>query len=169
MSERTKLPRKTRSFALTHNSTENMKPTPRKAGRPSVRTQAALDALLEAAASGAPLRSCCAVAGISYETFRLWAQEEPDIIERLHEQREKARHRMLKILQDAALNDWRAADRYLQLAHREDYSPRAEINTGAVHQEENQIVVTPEVLVQLQRGYQELKASLFDSENSAND
>ena len=138
-------------------------------GRPTVRTPEVLKSLLEAAASGAPLRSCCAVAGISYETFRLWAQEEPEIIERLHEQREKARHRMLKILQDAALNDWRAADRYLQLAHREDYSPRAEINMGAVHQEENQIVVTPEVLAQLQRGYQELKASLYDASPLADD
>ncbi|MFZ0616666.1 MAG: hypothetical protein WAN16_09515 [Chthoniobacterales bacterium] len=56
-----------------------------------------------------------------------------------------------------------------RLASSQGWGWTPQIRNGVLAINAGQIVVTPEVLVQLQRGYQELKASLFDSENSASD
>jgi hypothetical protein len=62
---------------------------------------ALLRTILAAAETGAPLKSCCAVAGISYETLRGWILEEPEIGEKLARARERARAAALRVLQEA--------------------------------------------------------------------
>ena len=58
------------------------------------------------------------------------------------------------ILQQAASEDWRAAAEWLRLAHRAEYSTRAEISVeGAPKQDE--VVIDGAMLIRLQAAYQQ--------------
>ena len=124
-------------------------------GRPSKKTPEALRLLLGAAEVGAPLRACCAVAGISTELLRQWCDESPEVAGEIATARERGRVNALHTLQEAGKEDWRACAEFLRLAFREDYSQRAELKI----EQEGQggpIIVTEEVLKALQSGYREL-------------
>lgn len=100
---------------------------PRPPGRPTKRTDQTLQLLFEAAATGAPIKSCCSVAGISTDTFNAWRDSDPDLQTHFDEAREKGRVAALSALQKAAGEDWRAAAEWLRLSFRTDYSPKADI------------------------------------------
>jgi len=129
-------------------------PQKRGPGRPTSRTKATLDLLLAAAETGAPIKSCCATARTSYENFRLWAAESPEVAEQFAEARERGRVSALRTLQLAAANDWRAAAEWLRLSFRSDYSPRAEISLegGDIKPKDT----LTEFLVEIRRGKQPL-------------
>ena len=132
-----------------------MKKALKAKGQPTKRTPETLRLILQAAEVGAPLRACCAVAGISTELLRLWCDESPDIAGQITQARERGRVSALHTLQQAGQEDWRACAEWLRLSFREDYSARAEIKI----EQEGQggpIIVTEEVLKSLQSGYREL-------------
>jgi len=88
---------------------------PEQPGRPTKRTDETLRILFEAAATGAPVKSCCAVAGIHPDTWQEWRESDPDLRARFDESRERGRVAALAALQKAAGEDWRAAAEWLRL------------------------------------------------------
>ena len=128
-------------------------PAKRRGGRPTIRKPEILRVILEAAATGAPAKACCAAAGISYEAFRAWCVDDPGIEEEFLEARERARVRALRVLQEAAPKDWRASAEWLRLAHRDDYSPKADICVESFRPAK-EIVVDNLLLERLQAAYQ---------------
>lgn len=136
-----------------------MKKTLKAKGQPTKRTPETLKLLLQAAEVGAPLRACCAVAGISTELLRQWCDDSPDIAGQIATARERGRVNALQTLQKAGEEDWRACAEWLRLSFREDYSARAEIK---VEQEVQggPLIVSEEVLKALQEGHKELIAGI---------
>lgn len=130
----------------------------RPAGRPTVRTAQVLRTILAAAETGAPLKSCCAVARISYETLREWILDNPEIGDQLAQARERGRVAALRILQDAGKKDWRAAAEFLRLGFREDYSARADIVLDAARPLSGEIILDSALLDELSHAYDERMA-----------
>jgi hypothetical protein len=116
---------------------------------------ALLRTILAAAETGAPLKSCRAVAGISYETLRGWILEEPEIGEKLVRARERARVAALRVLREAWKKDWCAAAEFLRLGFREDYSARGGIPVETANVLPGQIIVDTALLEELSRAYDE--------------
>jgi hypothetical protein len=131
----------------------NRNSTSQTAGRPSKRSEETLRVFFAAAETGAPIKACCAVAGIHPDTWKNWKAEDDTLQDRFEEAREKGRVKCLKVLQDASGDDWRAAEAFLKLAFRTDYSPRAEVaieGGGA-------LVIGAGQIASLQEGYKRLR------------
>jgi hypothetical protein len=116
--------------------------------------------LIEAAETGAPIKACCATARISYETFRAWCISDPELAFQFYQARERGRVNALSILQQAASNDWRAAAEWLRLAHRSEYSTRAEISVEGAPKQDEGIVIDATMLTRLQGAYQQSLESI---------
>lgn len=134
---------------------------PKQPGRPTKRTDQTLRILFEAAATGAPIKSCCAVASIHPDTWQEWREADPDLQARFDEARERGRVAALVALQKAAGEDWRAAAEWLRLAHRAEYSAKAEISLE-VGEGTQAIAVTPSGLLALQAGYKDFRRTIED-------
>jgi hypothetical protein len=132
---------------------------PKPPGRPTKRTDQTLRILFEAAATGAPIKSCCAVAGIHPDTWQEWRERDPDLQARFDESRERGRVAVLAVLQKEASKDWRAGAEWLRLAHRAEYSAKAEITLEAGECTQA-IAITPAGLLALQSGYKEFRRGL---------
>jgi hypothetical protein len=111
-----------------------------------------------------PVKACCATARISYETFRTWCMSDPQLAERFYEARERGRVNALRILQQAAAEDWRAAAEWLRLAHRSEYSTRAEISVEGAPKQDQGIVIDSVMLTRLQGAYQQTLESIHRQE-----
>jgi hypothetical protein len=142
---------------------------PKKPGRPTIRTPEIENILIEAAETGAPIKACCATARISYETFRTWCMSDPQLAERFYEARERGRVNALSILQEASKDDWRAAAEWLRLAHRADYSTRAEISVEGAPKQDEGIVIDAAMLTRLQGAYQQTLESIRQQEPEKQD
>ena len=139
---------------------KTVKPNRKGGGSPPTkRTPETLGILIQAVETGAPIRACCAAARISTELLRQWCEEVPDVADQIAEAKERGRMEALRILQEAGHKDWRAAAEWLRFAFRNEYSTRAEIKMEAA-EKPSAIVITPEVLEQLQEGHKELLESL---------
>jgi hypothetical protein len=136
----------------------------RKPGRPSIRTPETENILLEAAETGAPIKACCATARISYETFRTWCMSDPEIAFQFYQARERGRVNALSILQQASSEDWRAAAEWLRLAHRAEYSTRAEISVEGAPKQDEGILIDSVMLTRLQGAYQQTLESIHRQE-----
>jgi hypothetical protein len=144
------------ALSNTHQHMENRKLIiKRPVGRPTIRTPEVLSVILEAVESGAPLKACCACARISCESLRQWVQDNPEVAEQLAKARERGRVTALRILQQATIKDWRAAEAFLKLAFREHYSHRAEITVENASEQKTGIIVDAAMLVRSQAGYRE--------------
>lgn len=131
----------------------------RPPGRPTKRNEETLRILFESAASGAPIKSCCAAARISVDTLNTWKESDPTIQTQFDEARERGRVAALSALQQAIGQDWRAAQAWLQLSFRADYSPRAEITVEA-GEGAQALVIDAARLVGLQAGYKQLREAI---------
>jgi hypothetical protein len=137
---------------------------PKTPGRPTLRTPETENILLEAAETGAPIKACCATARISYETFRTWCMSDPELAFQFYQARERGRVNALSILQQAAKEDWRAAAEWLRLAHRSEYSTRAEISVEGAPKQDEGIVIDAVMLTCLQASYQQTLESIHQQE-----
>ena len=109
---------------------------PRPPGRPTKRTTETLRILFEAAAIGAPIKACCAAAGVSTDAFNAWRDADPDLQKQFDEARERGRVQALSALQRAQKDDWRAAAEWLRCAFPADYRAKVE-NLQAVQINQN--------------------------------
>jgi hypothetical protein len=137
---------------------------PKKPGRPTIRTPEIENILIEAAETGAPIKACCATARISYETFRTWIIDDPELAFQFYQARERGRVNALSILQQASSEDWRVAAEWLRLAHRADYSTRAEISVEGAPKQDEGIVIDAVMLARLQTAYQQTLKSIHRQE-----
>jgi hypothetical protein len=137
---------------------------PRKPGRPTLRTPEIENILIEAAETGAPIKACCATARIGYETFRAWCISDPELAFQFYQARERGRVNALSILQQAASKDWRAAAEWLRLAHRSEYSTRAEISVEGAPKQDEGIVIDSGMLTRLQGASQQTLESIHGQE-----
>jgi hypothetical protein len=133
---------------------------PRQPGRPTKRTDETLRILFEAAATGAPIKSCCAAARISVETLNTWKESDPTIQTQFDEARERGRVEALAALKKAISQDWRAGAEWLRLSFRAEYSARAEIAVEAGDSAMAALIVNTSRLAALQEGYKQLQQSL---------
>lgn len=131
----------------------------RPPGRPTKRNDETLRILFDAAATGAPIKSCCAAARISVDTLNTWKESDPTIQTQFDEARERGRVAALSALQNAIGQDWRAAQAWLQLSFRADYSPRAEITLEA-GEGAQAFVVNAQTLPALQASYKQLREAI---------
>ena len=131
----------------------------RPPGRPTKRNDETLRILFEAAATGAPIKSCCAAARISVDTLNTWKESDPTIQTQFDEARERGRVAALSALQNAIGQDWRAAQAWLQLSFRADYSPRAEITLEA-GEGAQALVIDAARLAAMQAGYKQFRESI---------
>jgi hypothetical protein len=72
--------------------------------------------------------------------------------EQFLEAREEARVQALRVLQEAAPKDWRAAAEWLRLAHRNEYSPKADISLESIKPGQ-EVIVDVVTLDRLQGSY----------------
>jgi hypothetical protein len=91
---------------------------------------------------------------------------DPELADRFHEARERGRVNALSILQQASSEDWRAAAEWLRLAHRAEYSTRAEIAVEGVtnQKQDNEISIDTVMLQRLQAAYQQTLESMREQE-----
>jgi hypothetical protein len=134
-----------------------------RTGPPSKYTPATIKKLLDALADGMTQKSACVVAGISESTIHEWKRALPELQQRMDEAREKARHKMLKIVKDAAPKDWRAAAEYLKLVHAEDYR-RVQQPSQTLHLHQPTIVtLSPERQREIQAQRARIAATIKDT------
>jgi len=131
----------------------------RQPGRPTKRNDETMRILFEAAATGAPIKSCCAAARISVDTLNTWKESDPTIQTQFDEARERGRVAALSALQQAIGQDWRAAQAWLQLSFRADYSPRAEITLEAGEGAQD-FIIDAARLAAMQAGYKQFRESI---------
>ena len=131
----------------------------RQPGRPTKRNDETMRILFEAAATGAPIKSCCAAARISVDTLNTWKESDPTIQTQFDEARERGRVAALSALQQAVSQDWRAAQAWLQLSFRADYSPRAEITLEAGEGAQD-FIIDAARLAAMQAGYKQFRESI---------
>jgi hypothetical protein len=79
---------------------------------------------------------------------------------RFYEARERGRVNALRILQLASKDDWRAAAEWLRLAHRAEYSTRAEISVEGAPKQDEGIAIDAVMLTRLQGAYQQTLESI---------
>ena len=115
--------------------------------------------LLEAISNGMTVRSACIVAGIAPSTLTNYRREHPELVERIDKAREIAREKMLKIIQVAAINDWRAAAEYLKLVYGEDYRRAGQPAIQANSLQVNQVILPPDLQDQLVAQHERLMAT----------
>jgi hypothetical protein len=89
---------------------------------------------------------------------------DPELAFQFYEARERGRVNALRILQQAASEDWRAAAEWLRLAHRSEYSTRAEISVEGAPKQDEGIVIDAAMLTRLQASYQQTLESIHQQE-----
>lgn len=101
-------------------------------GRPSKFTPAVVQRLCDCVKDGLSFKAACKAACISQETFRLWREEHPELVEVIEEAREVGRREALRSIKAAGEKDWRAHAEWLRLSFPEDYRVRPDHITQAV-------------------------------------
>ena len=90
-----------------------------------------IERLLAYVADGLNLKQACKACLIHPNTLREWRDADPRLEERVEEAREKLRAKLLKQVQDAATDDWRAAAEALRLMFIAEYKFGTQVNVNA--------------------------------------
>jgi transposase len=103
-----------------------------KTGRPTKRTKAVLKVLFDAIKEGVPYRLACMAAGISYECFSKWRQNDPDFDRQVEELVAKPAIDLFKVIRDQAPETWQAGAWALERRFPEMFAkPEAQLNITA--------------------------------------
>jgi Bacteriophage Sf6, terminase small subunit-like len=89
-------------------------------GRPTKYNEETVTRLCKALADGMPIKSACAVAGISVQTLSNWRTDDPELEARIEAAKEELRQKALQTIGNAITDgDWRAAEAALKLVFPE--------------------------------------------------
>jgi hypothetical protein len=86
-----------------------------------------VELLIEALQKGATINGACAVGGITRKTYEVWKKTHPEFTEKIEFAIEKWRNLNAKIIQKAALTDWKAAAWLLERRDPENYGRREKV------------------------------------------
>lgn len=130
--------------------------------RPAVqaRTLTKRDAVMDALASGLPVSAACEYAGVDDSTFYHEQNRNPEFRQQVARVRRRSHLVALTQLQRAASDDWRAADRFLQLSDPNLFGDRLNIKSqhrieivavilGAIEEAVDRTILDPEVRLRL--------------------
>jgi hypothetical protein len=81
----------------------------KRSGRPTVRTPGRAKIICDSLARGLPYVHCCSIVGISFETFSKWRGSDEKFRSQIDAAIAAGVSARLKIIEDAAQTDWRAA------------------------------------------------------------
>jgi hypothetical protein len=106
-----------------------------KTGRPTKRTKAVLKVLFDAIKEGVPYKLACMAAGISYECFKKWRQDDPDFDRQVDELVAKPAIDLFKVISQQAPETWQAGAWALERRFPEMFAkPEAQLNIVATAQ-----------------------------------
>jgi hypothetical protein len=114
-------------------------------GRRSVQTPERAKVICEALARGLPYGHACAVAGISFQTFSVWRNRDTKFRQQIDEAIARGVEKRLKIIEDAARTEWRAAAWLLEHCQPEHFS-KSRIQVEAVGAVEHTFVIPQQTL-----------------------
>ncbi len=109
-----------------------MKSVLKTAGRPTKYSPTVVQTLCDCVKDGLSFKAACKAACISQETFRLWREDQPELVEAIEKAREIGRREALRSIRAAGEKDWRAHAEWLRLSFPEDYRARPDHITQAV-------------------------------------
>jgi transposase len=103
-----------------------------KIGRPTKRTKAVVKVLFDAIKEGVPYKLACMAAGITYECFNNWRQNDPDFDRQVEELVAKPAIDLFKIIREQAPETWQAGAWTLERRFPEMFAkPEAQLNIVA--------------------------------------
>jgi transposase len=106
-----------------------------KIGRPTKRTKAVVKVLFDAIKEGVPFKLACMAAGITYESFNNWRQNDPDFDRQVEELVAKPAIDLFKIIREQAPENWQAGAWTLERRFPEMFAkPEAQLNIVATAQ-----------------------------------
>lgn len=117
-------------------------------GRPTKRTPEMVRLICEGIARGVPIVNVCSIAGISQQTFSTWRDTDPDFREKIERARAEGIDRRLKIIEDAAVSEWRAAAWLLEHTAPEHFA-KTRIQHEHVAHVTHEFTISPELMNQL--------------------
>jgi hypothetical protein len=106
-----------------------------KNGRPTKRTKAVLTPLFEAIRTGVPYKLACAAAGISYECFNKWRQNDPAFDAEVEQAAAQPAVKLFNTIREQAPETWQAGAWTLERRFPEMFAkPEAQLNIVATAQ-----------------------------------
>lgn len=90
-------------------------------GRPTKYRREIVDAIIAAIEAGATYDLAAAAAGISTDTLGRWRKEKPLFAELMREAEGKGAVKLLRVIDTAAVDDWRAAAWKLERRYPREY------------------------------------------------
>jgi hypothetical protein len=106
-----------------------------KNGRPTKRTKAVLTPLFEAIRIGVPYKLACMAAGISYECFNKWRQNDPAFDAEVEEAAAQPAVKLFNTIREQAPETWQAGAWSLERRYPEMFAkPEAQLNIVATAQ-----------------------------------
>ena len=106
-----------------------------KTGRPTKRTKAVLKVLFDAIKEGVPYKLACMAAGITYDCFCKWRNNDPDFDRQVEELVAKPAIDLFKIIRQQAPETWQAGAWTLERRFPEMFAkPEAQLNIVATAQ-----------------------------------
>lgn len=90
-------------------------------------------AIIESVRAGAYAKHAAGAAGIGETSFYEWVGADPAFAEAIAQARDEATNAMVRIIQGAAADDWRAASWYLERTRVADFRESKEVeHAGAI-------------------------------------
>jgi hypothetical protein len=135
-----------------------------KIGRPTKRTKAVLKVLFDAIKEGVPYKLACMAAGITYDCFLKWRQDDPDFDRQVEQLVAKPAIDLFKVIREQAPETWQAGAWALERRFPDMFAkPEAQLNIVATAQAAaigptNVVVVGPERAALLVSRHQAIRA-----------
>jgi hypothetical protein len=123
---------------------DSITPPVRKRGRRSLRTPATARAIAEALGRGLPLVHAAAVAGVTPQTVCSWRHNDAAFETQIQEAIARGVESRLRIIEAAAMTDWRAAAFLLQTCQPEHFSKQRVVESVSYTQ--NNFTIPKELL-----------------------
>ena len=133
-------------------------PSRHKNGRPTKRTKAVLTPLFEAIRIGVPYKLACMAAGITYDCFNKWRQNDPAFDAEVEQAAAQPAVKLFKTIREQAPETWQAGAWSLERRYPEMFANIVATAQAAAIGPQNIIVVGPERAKILATRYEQIRA-----------